>query len=597
MSRNQAPLGEIGQSSIAQHVSKANGSAKQQQQFCWDENDNTSENVRHENAENNSNGGNNVLRKQTARKAVRGGKISNGVGRRASVSSASSVSVASSVASPKAMAAASAAAHSLNGVSGESKAKSQRATREAIESPLEELNPLRSTNKEDEAGVAEGLDHPHLRDIERKHDDDTVEENEPLAFQRAKRDMGIATARVKPEPEQELQTLVAEPRKRTSTATKASPRLEELKTTAEALGTDAHGAPKIVSAASTSESDATKTGSTWRIIGLLTLAALFGALISMIVTPRVVEQMKPSPTIPFVSSKSFFHSVSIGEPFEFELDVSNGSPPLKFQWRLNGVNVAGATDSILRVPSVTLRDSGTYSCVVENEAGRVLWEEGYLNVIEGQESRFSSDASSQDAHSEEDSSAFPSSIPMLASSAEPPLMLVPSLLELEAQAKRGDSTHVRQVRTCLLRQAPDEIMRAASIDGGAAVIAAGYRTDFLQCFPSLAQTLQQGRSDKELARQQDQAIDMLRSLHGTSKKRSLLVNVVAAVDDLAKAKIAAQQDSTLLRYFDDLISRVAFQAGLYCASTPRCASTASDRTGLDARTRFINLVLSALTHA
>ena len=46
-----------------------------------------------------------------------------------------------------------------------------------------------------------------------------------------------------------------------------------------------------------------------------------------------------------------------------------GQPPLAYQWRFNGVNLSGATQSDFRLPEVTLGDTGGYSVVVSNEAG------------------------------------------------------------------------------------------------------------------------------------------------------------------------------------------------------------------------------------
>jgi len=54
------------------------------------------------------------------------------------------------------------------------------------------------------------------------------------------------------------------------------------------------------------------------------------------------------------------------------LDVSAiGEGPFIYQWRLNGVNIPGATNSTFVVPSVQPANGGTYSCAVANRYGAV----------------------------------------------------------------------------------------------------------------------------------------------------------------------------------------------------------------------------------
>jgi hypothetical protein len=52
--------------------------------------------------------------------------------------------------------------------------------------------------------------------------------------------------------------------------------------------------------------------------------------------------------------------------------AATGGPPLTYQWRKNGVNLAGATNACLILPSVQVPDGGTYSVLVANAAGAVL---------------------------------------------------------------------------------------------------------------------------------------------------------------------------------------------------------------------------------
>jgi alpha-tubulin suppressor-like RCC1 family protein len=46
--------------------------------------------------------------------------------------------------------------------------------------------------------------------------------------------------------------------------------------------------------------------------------------------------------------------------------TADGAPPIRYQWRLNGSNVLGATNSIFTVPSMQAANSGTYSVAISN---------------------------------------------------------------------------------------------------------------------------------------------------------------------------------------------------------------------------------------
>jgi hypothetical protein len=55
----------------------------------------------------------------------------------------------------------------------------------------------------------------------------------------------------------------------------------------------------------------------------------------------------------------------LGAPATFCANVS-GTPPLFYQWRLNGFNLPGATNSCYTVPAAQLAQGGTYTVLVEN---------------------------------------------------------------------------------------------------------------------------------------------------------------------------------------------------------------------------------------
>jgi hypothetical protein len=49
--------------------------------------------------------------------------------------------------------------------------------------------------------------------------------------------------------------------------------------------------------------------------------------------------------------------------------AATGSPPFSYQWRKNGVNMAGATAATLTLPGVTSADAGLYDVVITNPGG------------------------------------------------------------------------------------------------------------------------------------------------------------------------------------------------------------------------------------
>ncbi|MDH7503754.1 MAG: immunoglobulin domain-containing protein [Verrucomicrobiota bacterium] len=62
--------------------------------------------------------------------------------------------------------------------------------------------------------------------------------------------------------------------------------------------------------------------------------------------------------------------------------IADGTPPLSYQWKLNGVDVAGATDPTLQIDAVTVSQDGDYTVVVKNGAGEATSPAAKVNVLE-----------------------------------------------------------------------------------------------------------------------------------------------------------------------------------------------------------------------
>jgi hypothetical protein len=71
-----------------------------------------------------------------------------------------------------------------------------------------------------------------------------------------------------------------------------------------------------------------------------------------------------------------------GDSVSLSVNLLSGTPRPKFQWRINGVDIPGAISETYAVPSAGENDVGTYTCMVANLAGSVVWEENIL-LLEG----------------------------------------------------------------------------------------------------------------------------------------------------------------------------------------------------------------------
>ena len=60
---------------------------------------------------------------------------------------------------------------------------------------------------------------------------------------------------------------------------------------------------------------------------------------------------------------------------------ATGTAPLRYQWRLNGINVANATNSLLQLMNVQPEQAGEYNVLVFNNAGSIVSSNAALGVI------------------------------------------------------------------------------------------------------------------------------------------------------------------------------------------------------------------------
>ncbi|HEX7654033.1 MAG TPA: MBG domain-containing protein, partial [Verrucomicrobiae bacterium] len=62
-------------------------------------------------------------------------------------------------------------------------------------------------------------------------------------------------------------------------------------------------------------------------------------------------------------------TVAFGQTATFTYALTSGTPPLSYQWQLNGTNIVGATNSSYSIVNATTNSAGTYSVTVANYFG------------------------------------------------------------------------------------------------------------------------------------------------------------------------------------------------------------------------------------
>ncbi len=83
---------------------------------------------------------------------------------------------------------------------------------------------------------------------------------------------------------------------------------------------------------------------------------------------------------PSITTQPADQTVTVGQTATFSV-VANGTAPLSYQWRKNGVNIAGATSANYTTPATVAGDDGTkFDCVVTNIVGNVTSSAAVLTV-------------------------------------------------------------------------------------------------------------------------------------------------------------------------------------------------------------------------
>lgn len=96
---------------------------------------------------------------------------------------------------------------------------------------------------------------------------------------------------------------------------------------------------------------------------------------------RPVVRPPPPPVVaPRITTQPANATASVGQSGTFSV-IAVGTPPLGYQWRRNGANIANATSASYTTPAAGLLDNGAlYSVVVSNGIGNVASAEATLTV-------------------------------------------------------------------------------------------------------------------------------------------------------------------------------------------------------------------------
>ncbi|MBZ5585150.1 MAG: hypothetical protein LAQ30_23670 [Acidobacteriia bacterium] len=102
---------------------------------------------------------------------------------------------------------------------------------------------------------------------------------------------------------------------------------------------------------------------------------------SIMSAPAILTVKDPPVGVPTISAHPADRTAAAGQPVTFTV-VAAGASPFEYQWRKNGMNIAGATAATLSIPAAILPDSGaSFSVAVTNGAGSVTSRRATLSVM------------------------------------------------------------------------------------------------------------------------------------------------------------------------------------------------------------------------
>ena len=113
-----------------------------------------------------------------------------------------------------------------------------------------------------------------------------------------------------------------------------------------------------------------------RVLTAEEVSGIFGAAINN----KPLSESVPGQA-PLISAQPLDVNVSAGSTATFSVSAS-GPGTLHYQWKLNGTNIIGATNSTLTILSVTAASQGVYTVVVSNGAGAIVSGGAVLTVYQ-----------------------------------------------------------------------------------------------------------------------------------------------------------------------------------------------------------------------
>lgn len=112
-------------------------------------------------------------------------------------------------------------------------------------------------------------------------------------------------------------------------------------------------------------------------------SGLYSLLITNVYGSTQVDlSLTVTDTPPYILSQPSGASVPAGSSITLAVSA-RGSLPLRYQWRFNGQNIAGATNATLALHNLNRSQTGYYDVAVSNALGGIISAKILLNVIQG----------------------------------------------------------------------------------------------------------------------------------------------------------------------------------------------------------------------